>query len=248
MLQSATVTEEQKRFYDAEGYVLLPGLLGAETVNVVRHDIESIMAVIGMGVTKLRQSNQYLRGSALDSLVNDDALQRVASALMGGESTLYLPFTAVKSGGGGGRFHFHQDNQYTRFDGPGINLWFAFSPMTMENGCLQIVPRSHTQGTLPSELSGDGDQHKKVGYEPTDFVPILMNPGDCVAFSRLTIHGSGANDTEDNRVAYAVQFHRDDVNYSLDNGETYTSLKAQPRWSTQGVETITPPEGKIDGH
>ena len=81
---------------------------------------------------------------------------------MEGPATLYLPFTAVKSGGGGGRFHFHQDNQYTRFDGPGINIWIALSPMSPENGCLQVVPRSHLAGTLDSVENPDGDGHRTV--------------------------------------------------------------------------------------
>lgn len=243
-----TLTDEQVEFYHQEGYLVLPGLMTADAVSEVRDDITAIMDVIGLGTSKLRQTNEYVKGSALDRFVNDPSPLAVAERLMGGPSTLYMPFTAVKSGDGGGQFHFHQDNQYTRFDGPGINLWFALSPMTEENGCLKIVPRSHLGGTLPSELSGDGDQHKKVTFEPTEFVPILMNPGDCVAFSRLTVHGSGPNSSSENRVAYALQFHRNDVNYSLDGGGTYKSLVTHPRWSTGPVEFITPPRSKLDGH
>jgi hypothetical protein len=63
--------------------------------------------------------------------------------------------------------------------------------MTVENGCLQIIPGSHLNGTLESESSGDGDAHRKIKWEPEDFVNFLMEPGDLVAFSRLTVHGSG---------------------------------------------------------
>ena len=79
------------------------------------------MDLIGLPVTKLKQTHEYLEGSALDGFVNSPGLLSLAEQLMEGSSTLYLPFTAVKSPGGG-RFHFHQDNQYTRFDGPGIWL------------------------------------------------------------------------------------------------------------------------------
>lgn len=248
MISPLTLTNEQIAFYHREGYLVLPALLAEDAVVAVRDDITAIMDVIGLGTSKLRQSNEYVKDSSLDHLVNDPDLLAIAEQLMGGPSTMYLPFTAVKSGNGGGQFHFHQDNQYTCFDGPGINLWCAFTPMSEENGCLKIVPRSHLDGTLPSELSGDGDQHKKVMFEPTDFVSILMNPGDCVAFSRLTVHGSGPNHSGENRVAYAVQFHRNDVNYSTDGGNTFQSLMEKPRWSTGPVEFITPPTGKIDGH
>jgi 2-oxoglutarate-dependent dioxygenase len=174
-------------------------------------------------------------------------LREIATQLMEGPATVYLPFSAVKAGGGGGTFHFHQDNQYTRFDGPGINLWMALSPMSPENGCLMVVPRSHLSGTH-DWVSPDGDGHRAVANDPTRFLPIRMNPGDIIAFSRLTIHGSGANHTNEPRLAYAVQFHRDDVNAIWD-GEAPRNLKENPRWSTGPATQITPPDAAgRDGH
>lgn len=239
-------------FYKENGYVLLKGLLTPNEAQALQSEVMDIMNIIGLQVTKLRQSHEYLTNSHLDRFVNSPHLLQIAETLMEGPSTMYLPFTAVKTGTGqngtgGGQFHFHQDNQYTRFDGPGINLWFALSPMTEQNGCLKVVPRSHLHGTRPS-FSPDNDGHKSVTFEPEEFVSVVMEPGDCVAFSRLTVHGSGPNATPDHRVAYAVQFHRNDINYSLDGGQTYVKAINNPRWSTGPVTQITPPKGKLDGH
>lgn len=241
-----TLTENEIRFYKEEGYLLLPGLLSEADAAALRREVRDIMDQIGLPLTKLKQTTEYLADSALDALVNSEALRAVAAQLLGGPSRLYMPFTAVKSGGGGGRFHFHQDNQYTTFDGPGINLWIALQPMTPDNGCLQVVPRSHRDGTLPSTLSGDGDSHKKVTFEPTAFLPVRMRAGDCIAFSRLTVHGSGPNTTDEPRVAYAVQFHRDDVRIRQE--DRWELLKDNPRYRTGPVAAITVPKGKIDGH
>jgi len=244
---SYPISSTQKEHYDAEGYVLLRNFLTPEQVNRLRDEVMEIMKIIGLEPTKLKQTGQYFYGSGLDHFVHSEAMRQVASALTGGPSTLYMPFTAVKTGQGGGRFHFHQDNQYTRHDGPSINLWTALTRMTVDNGCLQIVPKSHLKGTLDSEMSGDGDTHRKVTWEPDDFVQVLMEPGDCVAFTRLTVHGSGPNNTSENRIAYAVQYHRDDVRW-LD-GEAWKSLKEHPRWlDIHGCKEIVPPQGKRDGH
>lgn len=241
------ITTDQIAFYQEEGYVILRGLISPEQAEAMRREVMEIMDVIGLGTTKLRQTHEYREGSQLDAFVNSPHLLAIARRLMEGEATLYLPFTAVKSANGGGEFHYHQDNQYTRFDGPGINLWFALTPMTEQNGCLKVVPRSHLSGTLPSH-SPDGDGHKAVTFEPEAFVAAIMEPGDCCAFSRLTVHGSGPNLSEEHRVGYAVQFHRNDVNYSLDGGETWKLALDNPRWSIGPVKQITPPKGKVDGH
>jgi len=245
------------RFFATDGYLHLPGVLDPSiAVSALRETLHVLRAGTGLAddeVTgtsgrthKLVQSSQYLKDSTLDRLVNSVNLQSIASQLLGGPASIYLPFTAVKSGGGGGRFSFHQDNQYTRFvDGLlGINIWIALMPMTPENGCLQICPRSHLRGTLDADIEADG--HRRTKIEPTDFLPIRMSAGDAVAFTRLTVHGSGENITMHPRVAYAVQYHRDDALATWDNREPRL-LKNANRWSNAPVEKLTAPVGR-DGH
>ena len=252
------LTPNELRFYQEEGYLYLPGVVDTEAVAALQGEVLEVMAAAGRthddlrrasgAKGKLYQSGQYLRDSVLEHYLNSLELRLLASQLMEGESSLYMPFTAVKSGGGGGTFHFHQDNQYTPFDGPGINLWLALSRMSPENGCLMVVPRSHLEGTLESAKTPDGDSHRTVANDPTRFLPIRMNPGDIVAFSRLTLHGSGPNHTSEPRLAYAAQFFRDDVKASWD-GQEPRLLKGAHRWNTTPVEKLSVPDGKPrDGH
>lgn len=84
-------------FYSDEGYLLMKGLLTPDYAAALKAEVMDIMSVVGLGVTKLRQSHEYLRGSALDTFVNSPHLLEIAAMLMGGPSSLYLPFTAVKS-------------------------------------------------------------------------------------------------------------------------------------------------------
>ncbi len=246
LVSPTVLAAEQIKSYKEEGYVLLRGLLAPADAKAMHDEVLSIMDKIGLPLTSLKQSMDYLEGGAIDGLVNSPHLLALAAQLMEGPSTLYMPFTAVKSGGGGGRFHFHQDNQYTRFDGPGLNMWCALQPMSLRNGCLQFVPKSHLAGTLDSIESADKG-HRRIKWDPSDFVSIDMQPGDCVAFSRLTIHGSCPNQTPEPRVGYAVQFHRDDVTARREDG-SWKSLKQFPRYRTGPVKEITVPKGKLEGH
>ena len=249
ILRYRSLSANEIRFYGSYGYLALPGLISRSTAEQLADEVLQVMAGLGLSRAdlsrastskdKLRQSSQYLAGSVMERLIHSEALLEIAAQLMGGPSTLYLPFTAVKSGGGGGRFHFHQDNQYTRFDGPGINIWFALGEMTPENGCLQIAPASHLEGTFDPVESEDKDGHRTVAVEPEDFLPIRMLPGDAIAFTRLTLHGSGANSSDQPRLGYAVQFHRDDVR-AMRDGEDIGLLKANPRFNIQAVDSVSP--------
>ena len=229
IVQSLQLTPNEVKFYETQGYLYLPGLLSREDAAAIRDEVLHIMDGLGVSYErlcqaaetsdKLRQSPQYLAGSKVDALVNSANLVNLAGQLMQGPSTMYMSFTAVKNGGGGGKFHFHQDNMYTRFDGPGNNIWFALHEMTPENGCLMMAPRTHLRGTIDSVQSSDGDSHRMIALEPEDFVHVRMMPGDAVAFTRLTLHGSGPNMTNMPRIGYAVQFHRDDVSAVWDRQE-----------------------------
>lgn len=246
-----TLTDSEVEFYNREGYLCLPGFVDGGAVERLREEVFEVLEANGFPrsrldratetADKLRQCSQYLAGSALDTLINGEETLAVASRLIGGPAHRYLPFTAVKAGGGGGTMHFHQDNNYTRHDPAlgSINLWVALSEMTPENGCLQIVPRSH-QAQLDSRTSDDGDTHRQVEVDPLQCLPIRMRAGDAVAFSRWTVHGSGPNVTDQPRVAYALQYHRDDVRWlDTDTGD-WRLLVETPRTATPPVTALGP--------
>ena len=248
ILRYFELTPNEIKYYETYGYLMLPGLISRETATVLSENVFEIMEGLGTpredlrtarsSKDKLRQTKQYLADTPLANLINSKGLNAIASQLMSGSATLYLPFTAVKNGGGGGKFHFHQDNQYTRFDGPGINIWFALVEMTPENGCLQLAPSTHLDGTLDSIESEDKDGHRTVAVEPESFLPLRMMPGDAVAFTRLTLHGSGSNNTDEPRLGYAVQYHRDDVSATR-NGELLGLLKDNPVYDIQPVTSFS---------
>lgn len=249
-----TLTDSEVRFYQEMGYLPLPGLVRAGAIELLRAEVFAVLEAHGIGrdalghasttADKLRQVSRYVAGSALDALINGDTTLAIASQLIGGRAIRYLPFTAVKAGGGGGPFHLHQDNNYTRHDPAlgSINIWVALQDMTPENGCLQIVPRSHLR-QLDSRTSDDGDTHRQVEVDPGTALPIRMRAGDAVAFTRWTVHGSGPNTTGVPRVGYALQYHREDVRW-LDVATGQWRLLAEtPRSDTAPVTSLATAAG-----
>jgi 2-oxoglutarate-dependent dioxygenase len=244
------LTDSEVRFYKEEGYLCLPGFIRQGAVAPLRQEVLDVLEANGIppaslqratsAADKLRQNWQYLANSRLDALINGPATLAIASRLIGGPAHRYLPFTAVKAGGGGGIFHFHQDNNYTRHEPAmgSINIWVALVDMTPDNGCLQLIPRSHQTGQAKSHNSDDGDQHQQIDVNPLDCLPLRMRAGDAVAFTRWTIHGSGPNHTDQARIAYALQYHRDDVKWR--DGDKWKLLVESERFSTPPVNRLGP--------
>ncbi|MEM7624164.1 MAG: phytanoyl-CoA dioxygenase family protein [Planctomycetota bacterium] len=247
VVQPLQLTPAEIKFYKEEGYLYLGGLLQPEMIVALRQEIldvveghfgataEDLKQAIS-AADRLRQSSQYLRGSKLEELITGEEIAAIAAQLIGGPAYMYMPFTAVKAGGGGGDFSYHQDNNYTQHEPAlgSINIWVALVDMSPENGCLQIVPRSHRDGVLNAGHSVEGD--KCLDVDPLDCLPLRMRAGDGVAFTRLTVHGSGPNDSEEPRIAYALQFHRDDVKWIDDATGEANRLVETPRFAVQPID------------
>jgi len=246
------LTDGEVAFYRAQGFLVLPGFVQAAHIAGLTAEVFDVLEAHGItrsqlaqasgSADKLRQNTQYLAGSRLDGLINGEPTKAVAGRLIGGPAHRYMPFTAVKAARGGGRFDFHQDNNYTQHDPAegSINIWVALVDMTPANGCLMIVPGSHRRGQLESRQSDDGDTHRQLDVDMADCLPLRMHAGDAVAFTRWTVHGSGANHTDEPRVAYALQYHREDVTWLDRETGHWAKLTESPRWQTGPASRLGP--------
>ena len=245
------LTDAEVNFYNDQGYLVLPGLVARDRAAELRDEVMTVLReVFDLDEARLskasgkedalRQTTKYLKDSGLDELINGQNTKAIASRLLGGDARVYMPFTAVKAGGGGGSFHLHQDNQYTRHE-PGegsLNIWVALVDMTPENGCLQVSPHSHKDGYIERKTDEVHGGYITPESEAHRIFPLRMCAGDAVAFTRLTVHGSGPNHTDSPRVAYALQYHRDDVDWIDAKTGERKRLADHPRFAVGPVETL----------
>jgi ectoine hydroxylase-related dioxygenase (phytanoyl-CoA dioxygenase family) len=98
----------------------------------------------------------------------------------------------------------HQDNLYLLVD-PGTCLaaWTAIDRVDRENGCMMLVPKSHTGNLLCQEDGGDALRRESFTGHHTRIpkglkaIEAPMEPGDTLFFHGSTIHGSGPNRSKD---------------------------------------------------
>jgi len=103
------------------------------------------------------------------------------------------------------RFPWHQDNGYAFVEPQQyLTCWVALTDATVDNGCPQVIPGLHRNGTY---------QHRYVdplGWEiietHPDAVAAPVGTGGIVVFSSLTPHLTGPNTTDAVRKAYILQY------------------------------------------
>lgn len=107
---------------------------------------------------------------------------------------------------------WHQDSYYFPFEParPIIGLWLAVSEATLANGCLHVVPGSHTDPVhdhVPDRRPGANYGYVEiVDHDMSTSVPVLMSPGDLLVFDSHLMHRSTDNESGDIRAAMVFHF------------------------------------------
>lgn len=196
--------------FKREGYVVAPSLFSVAEIDFFRSHFMALNAA-GHGfagddplllgdddplksfprIVHPHRFDQY----SLDWLL-DDRLREWTTALLGAEPFAAQTMFYFKPPGARGQA-LHQDQTPLNVQ-PGTCLaaWMAVDPCDEENGCLQIVPRTHD---LPKLCTVDADTSISFsgstvplppGSQPTS---VIMQPGDVVFFNGQVIHGSYPN-------------------------------------------------------
>lgn len=141
--------------------------------------------------------NTHLSGPA-QTFAHDAACGDIVSSLLGADIDVFQSQFILKNPGAWGQ-PWHQDSFYFPFDQqPQVGLWLAISEATLENGCLSVLPGSHTQPIHAHDADdrpGANQGYLEIrDHDMTGAVPVLMQPGDLLVFHSYLMHRS-----EDNR-------------------------------------------------
>lgn len=130
----------------------------------------------------------------------DPRLRDIMTGALGEEPYCAQTMLYFKPPGARGQA-LHQDQMYLRV-APGTCLaaWLALDRCDSANGCLSVVPGSHTLPLL-CNVEADTERSFTGNTVPVpsgmDVVEVVMEPGDVLFFHGNLIHGSEPNTTPD---------------------------------------------------
>jgi phytanoyl-CoA hydroxylase len=103
---------------------------------------------------------------------------------------------------------WHQDIRYWSFERPElVSVWLALGHEAPENGCLYVIPGTHTlpigRDRLDDALFLRTDVAENAALIAQK-VPVELEPGDVLFFHCRTFHAAGRNRTDETK--YSVVF------------------------------------------
>lgn len=229
-----TITDEQKRQLDENGYFVLEDVFTrdemdalAETIEVYqrRHE-EAIRAKGGtQGISRADEitftSHLAENDEAIRAFVTRPEFVAIITELLGPDVDLYWNQSVFKQPEGKKEFPWHQDDGYTPVvPSPYLTLWLALNDATPENGCISVLPGWYKKGLLPHYDSPLGRVCHDAD-DPEQGVLVPVKAGSIAVFWSLTPHKSGANASQGTRKAYVIQYSHAGLKSAI-TGETLT--------------------------
>jgi ectoine hydroxylase-related dioxygenase (phytanoyl-CoA dioxygenase family) len=193
------------------------------------------MDIIGDPSDPLRQYSRLMHPHRHDQLSLDWLLDKRLAAwltvLCGKAPYAVQTMVYFKPAGSRGQA-LHQDNYYLRVQpGTCMAAWMALDACDEANGCMQVVPGSHTWDILCTQTADTivSFTDVTVPLPPGQAArPVLMQPGDVLFFNGSIVHGSYPNTTAD-------RFRRSLVAHYIEGDSEKVSKGYQPAYRMDGT-------------
>jgi non-heme Fe2+,alpha-ketoglutarate-dependent halogenase len=210
----AALTDQQIEDYRRDGYLSPIPVLSPDEVARYRSAVEELEERIA-GIADISRLYQpQLHYAWAYELATHPRLLDAIECLLGPDILIHS--ASIFSKGPQTRAHvdWHQDAAYWGQDIPAAaSAWVALTPSTAENGCLRVLPGSHTRGVVPyGDDPGNPEKMLLSGLkireeiDEAGAVDIVLHPGQASLHHIDTIHGSSANLSPNKRIGFTIRY------------------------------------------
>lgn len=190
---------------DADGYTIVPGVLGAGEADALVEELARLERELGVedgrtsfqGRRSRRVHNLVGRSAAFRALATHPTTLPFVDALLGPDALLTI-MVSLNLGPGQPAQIVHSDDGIYPVPRPhppmDVQVLLALTDFTEENGATRLVPGSHRL------------DHHPPAHAAIDTIPAVMAKGSAVVYHGSLWHGAGANTTDGRRIGVAVQY------------------------------------------
>jgi chlorinating enzyme len=145
---------------------------------------------------------------------------------------------------------WHQDATYWGLSPPNVaTAWIALSASDTSNGCLRVVPGTHSGELLPQRETFGADnmlsrgQEIAVTVDETAAVDLVLRPGQLSLHHVGIVHGSGPNESDGPRLGLAVRYISPDVTQQGAQRDIAVLARGRDRYGH--FDLVEPPESDL---
>ncbi len=208
---ASTVLADAKARFGRDGYAVFRGVLDPE-----------LIAETSAHIAWLLERNPGLRPEQLHHwlmkdnpfwvrLISDPRLLDIAELFVGPNIALFASHFISKPPFDGQPVLWHQDGAYWPLEPMEVvSFWLAVDESTPENGCMKVIPGTHTLELQRMEAAREeAVLDRKIPDEFVDeskAVDLVLAPGDVSVHNPNIVHGSHANLSPKRRAGLTIRY------------------------------------------
>ena len=198
--------------YEQDGYAIFRGVLDPDLVQEVSNHVDWLLRK-HPGVrpeqlhhTLVAEDPFWVR------LISDERLLDVAEIFIGSDIALFASHYICKPPSDGQAVLWHQDGSYWPLEPMEVvTVWLAVDDSLPENGCMRVIPGTHTlelhrmkpRTDIPNVLNSGIDPELVDESRAVDFV---LKAGDVSVHHPNIIHGSNPNTSMTRRGGLTIRY------------------------------------------
>lgn len=212
------LTGDEVDRYRAEGFLLYQKpVFSAAKFNALKAFFEELLAALPPDQRPESMDVPHFQHPRLHEWLLDDEVLDLVEPLIGPDIALFSSHFICKPRGNGKRVPWHEDSAYWRtMIAPMevVTVWLAIDPSTPENGCMYVIPRTHSTGRKGFSDYTPVDPARNVfdtEISPTQrrddlAVACVLQPGQASLHDGRLMHGSPANVSNIRRCGYTMRY------------------------------------------
>ena len=235
------VTEDDLAAYARDGAVALRRVFDADWIDLLARGVERNLAEPGPYVRRYTAEDEpglfigdYCNWQRIEEyrrFAFDSPAPGLGARLMGSAKVnLFHEHVLVKEAATANRTPWHHDQPYWTVDGEQVcSIWVPLDRLPRET-CVEFVAGSHRWGKwytpkrfddLADHDTNEGETLPDIDAHREDYEILAwdLEPGDCIAFHALVVHGAPGNPSKVNRRrALSLRLTGDDARFARRDG------------------------------
>lgn len=207
------LVEHQLGEYQQHGFLFPLPVLSESKTGTLRGKLEELEARHDGRFPAHINRKPHLLLTWLNELIRDPAILDPVEDILGPNILCWGSGFFIKNAHDSARVTWHQDSTYWGLSQPDVvTAWIAFTPSTSANGCMRVVPGTHTLQQLPHKDTFAPDnllsrgQEIAVEVDESEAVDVELAPGQMSLHHVLLVHGSEPNGSAIRRIGFAIRY------------------------------------------
>jgi hypothetical protein len=212
---AASLSSDEIAFFNREGY-LVPSrpVFLQQKFDALKQHFEDKLARLPADVSPESMDVPHFTDPKLFDWLFADEVLDMLEPLIGPNIALFSSHFIAKPAGTGRRVPWHEDSAYWKkmmHPHEVVTVWLAIDPSTRANGCMKVIPRTHTGGFSEYE---DRDINTNIfaaeikphQLDESKAVYLELQPNRCSLHHSKMMHASDPNTSSIRRCGYTMRY------------------------------------------